>query len=92
MNFEGSDHELFLGRDFSQGNNYSPETAAVIDKEIKAIIDSCYVRCEELLRANIDKLHAVAKALMAYEKLDGEEFVKAFEGTLIEEEKEAEEQ
>ena len=79
MNFEGSDHEVFLGRDFSQGNNYSPETAAVIDKEIKSIIDSCYVRCEELLRENLDKLHAVAKALIAYEKLDGEEFVKAFE-------------
>ncbi len=82
MNFGSSEHEVFLGRDFSQGNNYSPETAAVIDKEIKDIIDSCYARCEQLLRENIDKLHAVAKALIKHEKLDGEEFVKAFEGTL----------
>ncbi len=90
MNFSGSEHEVFLGRDFSQGNNYSPETAALIDEEIKGIIDSCYVRCEELLRENIDKLHAVAQALIKYEKLDGEEFVKAFDGTL-DEEKTAEE-
>lgn len=82
MNFTGADHEVFLGRDFSQGNNYSPETAAVIDKEIKSIIDSCYERCEKLLRENIDKLHNVAKALIEYEKLDGEEFIKAFNGEL----------
>ncbi|MBQ7876743.1 MAG: ATP-dependent zinc metalloprotease FtsH [Clostridia bacterium] len=82
MNFGSSEHEVFLGRDFSQGNNYSPETAAIIDNEIKGIIDSCYARCEELLRENIDKLHAVAKALIEHEKLDGEEFVKAFDGTL----------
>lgn len=90
MNFGGSEHEVFLGRDFSQGNNYSPETAALIDEEIKSIIDECYVRCEELLRENIDKLHAVAQALIKHEKLDGEEFVKAFNGTL-DEEKSAEE-
>lgn len=85
MNFAGSEHEVFLGRDFSQGNNYSPETAAVIDEEIKSIIDSCYARCEQLLRENIDKLHAVAKALIVHEKLDAEEFVKAFEGKSDEE-------
>ncbi len=82
MNFDNGDHEVFLGRDFSQGSGYSPETAAVIDKEIKSIIDTCYERCEELLRENLDKLHAVAKALIKLEKLDGEEFVKAFDGTL----------
>ena len=91
MNFGSDDHEVFLGRDFSQGNGYSPETAAVIDKEIKAIIDDCYRRCEELLRENLDKLHAVAKALVKYEKLDGDEFVKAFEGTLDMEETNVEE-
>lgn len=80
MSFSGEDHEVFLGRDFSQGNNYSPETAAVIDSEIKNIIDSCYKKCDELLRENLDKLHAVAKALVEYEKLDGAEFVKVFNG------------
>ncbi len=82
MTFTSSDHEVFLGRDFSQGNNYSPQTAAVIDEEVKNIIDMCFAKCEELLRENVDKLHAVAKALIEHEKLDGDEFIKAFEGTL----------
>lgn len=89
MNFTGADHEVFLGRDFSQGNDYSPETAAIIDREIKSIIDSCYERCEQLLRENIDKLHNVASALVEYEKLDGEEFIKAFNGELKKEVSEA---
>ncbi|MBQ8002583.1 MAG: cell division protein FtsH, partial [Clostridia bacterium] len=83
MNFESGDHEVFLGRDFSQGSGYSPETAAIIDREVKSIIDSCYAKCEELLRANLDKLHAVAKVLMEVEKLDGDEFIKAFDGTFV---------
>ncbi|MBQ8539999.1 MAG: ATP-dependent zinc metalloprotease FtsH [Clostridia bacterium] len=82
MTFTSGDHEVFLGRDFSQGNNYSPETAAVIDAEIKGIIDYCYNKCEELLTENIDKLHLVANALIEHEKLDGDEFIKAFEGNL----------
>ena len=82
MTFTSGDHEVFLGRDFSQGNNYSPQTAAVIDAEIKGIIDYCYNKCEELLRENLDKLHLVAQALIEHEKLDGEEFIKAFEGKM----------
>ncbi len=80
MTFTSSDHEVFLGRDFSQGNNFSQETAATIDKEIKKIIDESFMNAEKLLRENIDKLHMVANALIEHEKLDGEEFIKAFNG------------
>ncbi len=86
MTFTSGDHEVFLGRDFSQGNNYSPETAAVIDSEVKGIIDYCYNKCEELLRENLDKLQLVAEALIENEKLDSEEFVLAFEGKMKKEE------
>ncbi len=86
MTFTSGDHEVFLGRDFSQGNNYSPQTAAVIDSEVKGIIDYCYNKCEELLRENLEKLHMVAQALIENEKLDSEEFVLAFEGKLKKEE------
>ena len=59
--------------------------AAVIDEEIKRIIDECYEKCEKLLTDNRDKLDNVAKALVEYEKLDAAEFEKVFEtGTLKE--------
>ncbi len=85
VTFNAEDHEVFLGRDFSQGRNYSESVAAVIDEEIKRIIDECYERCEKLLTDNRDKLDNVAKALVEYEKLDAAEFEKVFEtGTLKE--------
>ncbi|MCD8049513.1 MAG: ATP-dependent zinc metalloprotease FtsH [Clostridia bacterium] len=80
MTFTSEEHEVFLGRDFAQGNNYSQETAAEIDREIKKIIDECYAQCEKLLRDNIDKLENVANALYEHEKLDADEFEAAFEG------------
>ena len=47
----GSDQEeVFLGRDFAQGKEYSEETAGMIDEEVKAIIDYAYKMCEEILR------------------------------------------
>ncbi len=85
VTFNAEDHEVFLGRDFSQGRNYSESVAAVIDEEIKRIIDECYDKCEKLLTDNRDKLDNVAKALVEYEKLDAAEFEKVFEtGTLKE--------
>ena len=70
--------EVFLGRDFSQGKEYSEETAGIIDEEIKAIVDNAYKTAENILRANIDKLHTVAGVLLEKEKIDGEEFDKIF--------------
>ena len=79
VTFNAEDHEVFLGRDFSQGRNYSEKVAAVIDEEIKRIIDECYVKCENLLIENREKLDNVARALVEYEKLDAAEFEKVFE-------------
>ena len=79
VTFTAEDHEVFLGRDFSQGRNYSESVAAVIDEEIKRIIDECYANCEKLLTDNRDKLDNVANALIEYEKLDAKEFEDAFE-------------
>ena len=52
----------------------SEETAGVIDEEVKKIIDNAYRNAEEILRANIDKLHAVAGVLLEKEKIEGDEF------------------
>ena len=69
-----SSDEVFLGRDFSAGKNYSEETAAKIDREIKRIIADAYARAEELLRANMDKLHAIVEYLLKYEIMDADIF------------------
>ncbi len=70
--------EVFLGRDFSHGKEYSEETAGIIDEEVKAIIDNAYKKAEQILKENIDKLHAVAGVLLEKEKIDGEEFDRIF--------------
>ena len=70
--------EVFLGRDFAQGKEYSEETAGIIDEETKKIIDAGYERATKILTDNIDKLHAVAKVLLEKEKIEGEEFDAIF--------------
>lgn len=76
-NTSGHD-EVFLGRDLGKGRDFSEELGAKIDKEIKQFIDEAYVRANTLLKDNVDKLHAVAKALIEKEKLDAEEFENIF--------------
>ncbi len=70
--------EVFLGRDFAQSKEYSEETAAIIDEEVKSIIDYAYKKAAEILNANMDKLHVVAGILLEKEKIDGEEFDAIF--------------
>jgi cell division protease FtsH len=85
----GSEHDdgtVFLGRDFSSGKNYSEETAALIDAEIKKIIDEAYAKAKELLLANRDKLDFITDFLCKYEIMDDEEFTKAMQdGTTMDE-------
>ncbi|CUU45200.1 ATP-dependent zinc metalloprotease FtsH [Clostridium beijerinckii] len=79
ISFSTSGHdEVFLGRDLGKGRNFSEEIGSKIDKEIKRFIDEAYDRANKLLKENINKLHAVAKALIEKEKLDAEEFEDIF--------------
>ena len=70
--------EVFLGRDFAQTRNYSEETAAIIDEEVKKIIDKAYKRAQEILTEHMDKLQTVAGVLLEKEKIDGDEFEAIF--------------
>ncbi|MDD4569804.1 MAG: ATP-dependent zinc metalloprotease FtsH [Tepidanaerobacteraceae bacterium] len=72
--------EVFLGRDLTQGRNYSEEVAASIDKEVRSIIEKCYDTARTLLSDNVNKLHKVATALLEREKLDETEFLEVFAG------------
>ncbi len=75
----GSDQEeVFLGRDFAQEKSYSEETASVIDKEVKAIIDTAYSKAKDILSMHRDKLDKVAEVLIEKEKITGEEFDAIF--------------
>ena len=76
----GSDNnEVFLGRDLGRGRNFSEEVGAMIDKEIKSLISNAYNTAEELLKENVNKLHAVARTLLEKGKIDGKEFEEIFE-------------
>jgi len=76
----GSDsNEVFLGRDLGRGRNFSEEVGAMIDKEIKSLISNAYNTAEELLKKNVNKLHAVASTLLEKEKIDGKEFEEIFD-------------
>ena len=70
--------EVFLVRDFAQSKEYSEETAAIIDEEVKSITDYEYKKAAEILNANMEKLHVVAGILLEKEKIDGEEFDAIF--------------
>ena len=71
--------EVFIGRDFGHAKEYSEETAAIIDEEVKNIIDACYKKATEILSANEDKLHKVAGVLLEKEKITGDEFDEIFQ-------------
>ncbi len=79
ITFGSGQEEVFLGRDWTQTRNFSEETAAKIDIEVKSIIDKAYAAAKEILSNNMDKLHAVAGVLLEKEKISGEEFAKIFE-------------
>ena len=78
ITFGSGQEEVFLGRDWTQTRNYSEETSAKIDEEVKKIIDKAYKRAKDILTKNSDKLHTVANILLEKEKIDGEEFDAIF--------------
>tara|TARA_X000000950_G_scaffold267210_1_gene343486 strand:- start:369 stop:1085 length:717 start_codon:yes stop_codon:yes gene_type:complete len=65
--------EVFLGRSVTQTQSVSEEVAKKIDKEIRKLVDEGYNKAKEILTEKVDDLHKVAKALITYETLTGEE-------------------
>jgi len=69
LTYSEDDGEVFLGRSVTQHKHVSDETAHTIDEEVRTIIDRNYARAETLLKENVDKLHAMAEALVKYETI-----------------------
>lgn len=68
--------EVFLGRDYSQGRNYSENVAAEIDGEIRELIETGYEKAKEILTEHGDLLERCAQYLMKHEKIEGADFYK----------------
>jgi cell division protease FtsH len=70
LTYSEDDGEVFLGRQVTQHKQVSDETAHTIDEEIRRVIQLNYKRAKEILESNLDKLHAMADALVKYETID----------------------
>ncbi|WP_297242538.1 ATP-dependent zinc metalloprotease FtsH [uncultured Flavonifractor sp.] len=76
--FDSGHDEVFIGRSMAQTKNYSEEVAALIDEEVKTLIDNAYARCQEILSARRKELDFVADYLLKYENMDAAEFELVF--------------
>jgi cell division protease FtsH len=74
LNYDEGQEEVFLGRSAAMGGKHtSDETAKKIDEEVRRIIDEAYATARQILVDNMDKLHAMSKALMQFETLDSDQ-------------------
>ncbi|AXK72414.1 ATP-dependent zinc metalloprotease FtsH [Lysobacter sp. TY2-98] len=80
ITFGEEEDEVFLGRSVTQHKNVSDETARKIDEVVRDILDRAYARSTKILTDNIDKLHAMAKALLEYETIDATQIDAIMEG------------
>jgi cell division protease FtsH len=80
LTYSEDDGEVFLGRSVTQHKQVSDDTANAIDVEVRAIVDKNYARAEKLLKENVDKLHAMAQALVKYETIDQSQIVDIMAG------------
>jgi cell division protease FtsH len=81
--FGGKQGEVFLGRDFSQQQNYSEQTSQTIDAEVHRIVMAQYERARALVASHMEQLGAIAQALLVYETLDGADLKVLMEGGSI---------
>ena len=84
--FASDNDEVFLGLSYGHTQNYSDETAAEIDREIRKIINTAYAQCQKILTEQHEPLVRVAEYLIENETLEGDDFEKVFAGNLLQEE------
>jgi cell division protease FtsH len=80
VSYGDNQEEVFLGHSVSRTQNVSEETAKVIDAEVKRLVQAGYDEAKRILTEKIDDLHTLAKALLEYETLTGDEIVNAIKG------------
>ena len=80
LTYSEDDGEVFLGRSVTQHKHVSDDTAHAIDEEVRKIVDANYAQAKTLLTENLDKLHAMAKALVKYETIGATQIKDIMEG------------
>ena len=85
VTFESGHDEVFIGRSMAQAKSYSEEVAALIDEEVRALIDGAYARCEDILTRCRRELEITARYLLDHETMDAETFAKVFDAPQAEE-------
>lgn len=83
LTYGAKEEEIFLGREVTRHRDFSDDTANVIDEEVKRIVTTCMKRADKILAENIDKLHALANALLEREILDGDEIDRILRGETL---------
>jgi cell division protease FtsH len=83
LQYAEADEEVFLGYSVNRQKNMSNETAQAIDSEIRRIVEQGYDRAKHLLEENREELESLAKALLEYETLSGDEINKVIAGETI---------
>ena len=86
-----NDQEVFIGRSMSQARAYSEEIAGLIDEEIKALLDTAYTRCRQILSENMDALERTAQYLLEFETMSADDFKLVFDDPDALEQRKAEE-
>lgn len=82
--FLGGDTEVFIAKDWGHQRNYSEEVAAKVDGEIRRILEEQFERAKVVLNENREALDRVVQVLLEYERIDGEQFERIFNGETIE--------
>lgn len=84
LTFGKKEEAIFLGREIAQHRDYSEQTAITIDREVRDIVERNYRRAREILQTKLPILHELAKALLEYETIDGDEVERICQGLKIE--------
>jgi cell division protease FtsH len=80
IRYSNNQEEVFLGHSVTQSKNISDETAKIIDDEVKKLIEEAKDRARKILTDHIDELHIIAKGLLDYESLTGDEIKDLIKG------------
>jgi len=80
LRYNNDSEEVFLGHSVAQSKNLSDSTAKLIDEEVRSLAEEAENNCKKILQDNIEELHIVAKGLLEYETLSGDEIKDLIKG------------
>ena len=83
LSYGENEQEVFLGHSVTQKKNISENTAQEIDKEVRKIVDEAYKTAHAIIKKNINQMHKLAKGLLKYETLTGDEIKDLIKGKKI---------